>query len=327
MLTCTGLLSRANQSTTQRIATPVLSNHVFQFFRIFTVVALALSIAAITAGMSIEGLQHPDIKIKVGMILYVVACALLALMLLVLVRHAGSIAESERRVLLAVGIFSWNGNATVQLVMSVLKEFGVVIVCLGVGLTLQVRGKRTQSELIRAREKRRLEASLLSLGWPPAFVRVRVNEVVVSFPRLVEGLDQSSAVQGGLASVHGKEPLQLLAAVFSALAGEALEASLNFLDGLVPCQVASDGSNHRGGGRREDGRGEDLKCRLRAHGRPAQSEGIAQPTSHAIDSRLGGPDDVGLDDLTIELRVARDEILKVGWPNSESPLISRSLQR
>ncbi|KAJ6117147.1 hypothetical protein N7512_006872, partial [Penicillium capsulatum] len=99
-----GLLSRANQSTTQRIATPVLSNHVFQFFRIFTVVALALSIAAITAGMSIEGLQHPDIKIKVGMILYVVACALLALMLLVLVRHAGSIAESERRVLLAVGI-------------------------------------------------------------------------------------------------------------------------------------------------------------------------------------------------------------------------------
>lgn len=114
--------------------------------------------------MSPEGLAHPDIKTKVGMILYAVSWALMALMLLVLVMHRGSLERGEHRTLLAVAIsspfifvrllyafFVWflhnstfsmiSGNVTVQLVMSVLEEFVVVIVCLAVGLTLRVRGK------------------------------------------------------------------------------------------------------------------------------------------------------------------------------------------
>lgn len=119
--------------------------------------------------MSAEGLKNPDIKVKVGMILYAVAWALLVLILLALARHTGSMEKGERRSLVAVAIsapfilvrvlyalFMWflhdstfslmNGNITVQLVMSVLEEFAVVIVCLGIGLTLQIRGKVTQSD-------------------------------------------------------------------------------------------------------------------------------------------------------------------------------------
>lgn len=119
--------------------------------------------------MSAEGLMNPDIKTKVGMILYVVAWALLVLILLALARHSGSMEKGERRSLVAVAIstpfilvrvlyalFVWflhdamfslmNGNVTVQLVMAVLEEFAVVIVCLGIGLTLQVRGKLTKSD-------------------------------------------------------------------------------------------------------------------------------------------------------------------------------------
>lgn len=103
------------------------------------------------------------------MILYAVAWALLVLILLALARHTGSMEKGERRSLVAVAIsapfilvrvlyalFMWflhdstfslmNGNITVQLVMSVLEEFAVVIVCLGIGLTLQIRGKVTQSD-------------------------------------------------------------------------------------------------------------------------------------------------------------------------------------
>lgn len=127
---------------------------------------MALSIAGITANMSSEGLAHPDIKTKVGMILYVVSWAQMVLLLLVLVIRRGSLERGEHRTLLAVAIsspfilvrvlyalFVWflhnsafsmiNGNVTVQLVMSVLEEFAVVIVCLAVGLTLRVRGNES----------------------------------------------------------------------------------------------------------------------------------------------------------------------------------------
>ena len=140
---------------------------VFPFFRILTVVAMALSIAGLTANMSAEGLQHPDIKVKIGMILYVVCFALMLALLALLATRCDSIERGEKRTLLAVALsspfilvrllyalFIWflnnpkfsmlNGNVTIQLVMSVLEEFVVVIICLVVGLTLRVRNRESR---------------------------------------------------------------------------------------------------------------------------------------------------------------------------------------
>lgn len=117
--------------------------------------------------MSAEGLAHPDIKTKIGMILYAVSWAQMVLILVVLAMHQGSLERGEHRTLLAVAVsspfilvrllyafFVWflhnstfsmiGGNVTVQLVMSVLEEFVVVIVCLAVGLTLRVRDKQSR---------------------------------------------------------------------------------------------------------------------------------------------------------------------------------------
>lgn len=80
--------------------------------------------------------------------------------------HHKSLEKGERRTLLAVAIsapfilvrilysvlvwFAHNdnfslfgGDVTVQLVMAVLEEVVVVVVCLGVGMTLSVRGERS----------------------------------------------------------------------------------------------------------------------------------------------------------------------------------------
>lgn len=132
---------------------------------------MVVAIVGITANMSAEGLAHPDVKAKIGMILYLVAGGQLCLMVALLAMHQGSIQSGEKRCVLAVAISTpfllvrlvyatliWflhdstfsmiGGNVTVQLVMSVLEEFAIVIVCLGVGLTLRVRRRenRTQSE-------------------------------------------------------------------------------------------------------------------------------------------------------------------------------------
>ncbi|KAJ5204855.1 uncharacterized protein N7498_005734 [Penicillium cinerascens] len=172
MLACVGLLSRANLSIQHTTSRPALPSTAFSLFRILTVVAMAISIAGITANMSAEGLAHPDIKTKVGMILYLVSWAAMVLILLVVTSRRSSLERGEHRTLLAVAISSpfilvrviyatliWflhngtfsilNGNETVILVMSVLEEFVVVIVCLGVGMTLRVRstqGSRSKGE-------------------------------------------------------------------------------------------------------------------------------------------------------------------------------------
>ena len=123
--------------------------------------------------MTAEGLQHPDIKVKVGMILYVISWAQLALFLVLVAWRSEFVEKGERRTLVAVGLsvplllvrmiyalliwflhdstFSMmGGNETVQLVMSVLEEIAVVIICLAIGMTLKVRGKTS-------REGRQLE--------------------------------------------------------------------------------------------------------------------------------------------------------------------------
>lgn len=165
MLACTGLLSRANHSIEHTTSRPALPDMIFRAFRLLTVVAMAVAIAGITSNMTAEGLQHPDIKTKIGMILYLVCWAVMVLILLVITMKRGSLERGEGRTLLAVAISSpfilvrviyafliWflhdstfnilTGSETVTLVMSVLEEFVVVIVCLGVGMTLRVRGKQ-----------------------------------------------------------------------------------------------------------------------------------------------------------------------------------------
>ncbi|KAJ5682785.1 hypothetical protein N7462_005950 [Penicillium macrosclerotiorum] len=168
MMACSGLLSRANlsiQNTTGKTCLPPLS---FRGFRILTVVAMALSIAGLTSNMTAEGLAHPDVKVKVGMILYIVCWVVMVLLLAILSIRRSSIERGEKRTLLAVALASpfifvrlmyavciWflhdskfsllDGNVTVQLVMSVLEEFAVVFILLGVGLTLRVRSQQPSS--------------------------------------------------------------------------------------------------------------------------------------------------------------------------------------
>ncbi|KAL4809503.1 hypothetical protein BDV18DRAFT_157258 [Aspergillus unguis] len=161
LMTCSGLLSRANESTSTPLPKPF-----FSLFRILTIVALALTISGITSNMSQEGMLHPNTQVKVGMILYLVSWAFLILLLGILYSRRWSIEKHEHRALVAVGVSAplilvrviyamlvWfladdafnalGGNQTAKLFLSVFVEMGVVFVCLGVGLTLRVRGVKT----------------------------------------------------------------------------------------------------------------------------------------------------------------------------------------
>ncbi|RJE19336.1 hypothetical protein PHISCL_08327 [Aspergillus sclerotialis] len=163
ILACSGLLSRANNSINEK-PNGAISERFFHLLRIITLVALILSIVGITKDMTPKALLHPNSEIKAGMNLFVVSWAALCLLLFLLIRRRSGIEMGERRLLLVVGISAtlilvrliyamlmffladstfnfFNGSTTAMLVMSVLEEIGVVLVCLGVGLTLRVRGK------------------------------------------------------------------------------------------------------------------------------------------------------------------------------------------
>lgn len=128
-----------------------------------TITALALTIAGITSDMTPQALQAPNTMIKTGMILYIISWAQMVLYLIILGWHHSSLEKGERRTLVAVAISAplilvrvlysvcvwfvrngdfglFGGSVTVQLVMAVLEEVVVVVVCLGVGMTLHVRG-------------------------------------------------------------------------------------------------------------------------------------------------------------------------------------------
>ncbi|KAJ5089253.1 hypothetical protein N7532_007937 [Penicillium argentinense] len=168
MLALSGLLSRANLSIQRKTGQAPLNQLIFIFFRLLTLVAMVLSIVGITANMSAEGLAHPDIKVKVGMTLYLVAAGVLCLLLAFLGMHQVSMQRGEKRTILAVAISTpfllvrliyatliWflhdssfsmiGGNVTIQLVMSVLEEFAIVITCIGVGITLRVVSKESRA--------------------------------------------------------------------------------------------------------------------------------------------------------------------------------------
>lgn len=101
-------------------------------------------------------------KTKASLVLFLVAWLGLGILLLLIGAHFSTIEAGEHRLLFAVGVsmplilirlvYSYlsvfgqrtefnmfTGNVTIMLVMVVLEQIGVVVVCLGVGLTLDKR--------------------------------------------------------------------------------------------------------------------------------------------------------------------------------------------
>lgn len=123
---------------------------------------MILAIVGMTSNMTVEGMQHPAVETKVGMILYIVSwVAMLGLLLAIVARRSG-LERGENRILVAVSlslpfilvrviyacliIFLHNStfslltpNPTAMLCMDVLEEIVVVIILLGFGFTLAVR--------------------------------------------------------------------------------------------------------------------------------------------------------------------------------------------
>lgn len=147
---------------------PVIHRFAFSFFRIVTIVALALTVSGITWNMTPEGLKTPNTIVKVGMILYLVSWVILCALLGILSLRRSLIGKGENRILGAVAVSApfllvriiyamllWflansmfnvlDGSNTAQLVMSVFEEMIVVFVCLAVGFTLHVREKHWKS--------------------------------------------------------------------------------------------------------------------------------------------------------------------------------------
>ncbi|KAJ9211496.1 hypothetical protein DTO166G4_6917 [Paecilomyces variotii] len=158
----TGLLSRINDSIDRKTNRP-LNPLIFRGLLFLTLAALIVGIVGqTTGGSSAATLAHPKIETKIGIILFVVIWVAICFILLALRGRYNDIEDGEHRLLAAVGmslpfilvrliysvlsVFVHNsdfnmitGNVTIMLVMAVLEEFAVVVICLGIGLTLQVR--------------------------------------------------------------------------------------------------------------------------------------------------------------------------------------------
>ncbi|KAJ5771110.1 uncharacterized protein N7511_003161 [Penicillium nucicola] len=160
ILACIGLLSRANDSIMRKTAKP-LSPMLFRGVSLISLVALIVSIVGNTENSDItHGMINTETQ--VALVLFLVTWIGACILLLLIASRSSSIEDGEHRLLLAVGIslplilvrliysfiyafghktqFSMlSGNVTIQLVMTVLEEIVIVLVCLGIGLTLQVR--------------------------------------------------------------------------------------------------------------------------------------------------------------------------------------------
>ncbi|CAG8885598.1 unnamed protein product [Penicillium egyptiacum] len=180
LLACIGLLSRANDSIMRKTA-KALPLAVFRLVGLFALVGVILSVVGATKNSNIaHGLVTTETK--VGLIFYLVAWIGVCGLFLLLLKRTESIEDGEHRLLLAVGVslplilvrltysFIYNfgqnaefnmlsGNVTIQLVMSVLQELLVVLVCLGIGLTLQVRpaAEYTQQSSVYRGEQNSME--------------------------------------------------------------------------------------------------------------------------------------------------------------------------
>jgi hypothetical protein len=119
----------------------------------------------VLSSSSISTLGKISTLTKVGVIIFIVAWASLCILLTILAIRSSHIRRGERHLVIAVAIsvpfilvrliysvilsFANNprfnlitGSETINLVMAVLEEFVVVIVCLVIGLTLQVQSER-----------------------------------------------------------------------------------------------------------------------------------------------------------------------------------------
>lgn len=138
-----------------------LSPLLFRAVSLLSLVALIVSIVGNSQNSDItHGLVNTETQ--VALVLFLVTWVGVCILFLLIANRSHSIEDGEHRLLLAVGIslplilvrliysfiytfghkseFSMlSGNVTVQLVMSVLEEIVIVLVCLGIGLTLQVR--------------------------------------------------------------------------------------------------------------------------------------------------------------------------------------------
>lgn len=133
-------------------------------FKLVGVLSLAAFILVIVGQTQNSDITRGVImtETKVALILFLVVWVVLCGLFLFIANRSRSIADGEHRLLLAVGISiplllvrliysliyafgnmrEFNillGNVTIQLVMSVLEEIVIVLVCLGIGLTLEVR--------------------------------------------------------------------------------------------------------------------------------------------------------------------------------------------
>ncbi|OQD82803.1 hypothetical protein PENANT_c019G08045 [Penicillium antarcticum] len=147
---------------------PRIHHFAFTFFRVVTIVALALTVSGLTWNMTLDGLKHPNIVAKVGMSLYLCDWVVMCILLGILFLSRSSIEKGENRTLAAAAVSApfilvriiydmllfflanstfniIDGSYTVQLFMSVFDELIVAFVCLAVGFTLRVREKYWKS--------------------------------------------------------------------------------------------------------------------------------------------------------------------------------------
>lgn len=169
-----------NDSIMRKTVKP-LPPKVFQLVGLFALVGVILSIVGATKNSNIsDGLVTTETK--VGLIFYLIAWIGVSGLFFMILKRTQSIEDGEHRLLLAVGIslplifvrliYSFiytfgqetefnmlSGNVTIQLVMSILEEILVVLVCLGIGLTLQVRpaAEYTQQSSVSSQEENSLE--------------------------------------------------------------------------------------------------------------------------------------------------------------------------
>ncbi|OJZ87419.1 hypothetical protein ASPFODRAFT_160125 [Aspergillus luchuensis CBS 106.47] len=169
--TCIGLLSRVNESIHRKTGRGLLPAF-FRLVGLLTLAGMILCIVGASNSSSLQGITNST-EAKVGDVLYVIAWACLCALLLVVGSKYGSIEDGEHRLVLAVGIsvplllvrliysllsvFTHNptfnmltGNVTVFLVMAVLEEIVIVVICLGIGMTLEVRQRTKEYEACEA---------------------------------------------------------------------------------------------------------------------------------------------------------------------------------
>ncbi|CAG8360303.1 unnamed protein product [Penicillium salamii] len=158
IVSCVGLLSRANQSIIRQSSKPV-NRRLFSTVSVASLVAVVLSIIGQVKGFQAGEQNSTQLLSKIGVIIFLAAWVGLAFSLFLIALRVRQISSGERRLVAAVGlstllllirviysvlsVLSNNtdfnmvaGNPTIMLVMAVLEEITICVICLGTGLNL-----------------------------------------------------------------------------------------------------------------------------------------------------------------------------------------------